>query len=87
MSPKNFVHSKAGSVGSLEMTFFGILKIRPLELCGNEFQSTGCQRLTVCSGTDSYYYFSAHTWGKTSLKWLTVAMPKIAFHGLREGFK
>ena len=30
--PKNFAHSKAGSVGSLEMTFFGILKIGPLEL-------------------------------------------------------
>ena len=44
------------------MTFFGILKIDPLELCGNDFQSTGSHRLTVCTSTDSYYYFSAYTW-------------------------
>ena len=46
------------------MTFFGILKIGPLEPCGNEFQSTGSHRLTVCTSTDSYYYFSAYTWGQ-----------------------
>ena len=43
------------------MTFFGILKIGPLEPCGNEFQSTGSRRLTVCTGTDSCYYISAYT--------------------------
>ena len=46
------------------MTFFGILKIGPLEPCGNEFQSTGSHRLTVCTGTDSCYYISAYTWGQ-----------------------
>ena len=46
------------------MTFYGIFKIGPLELCGNEFQSTGSNRLTVCTSTDSYYYFSAYTWGQ-----------------------
>ena len=46
------------------MTFFGILKIGPLEPCGNEFQSTGSHRLTVCTSTDSYYYISAYTWGQ-----------------------
>ena len=29
---KKCAHSKVGSVGSKEMTFFGILKIGPLEL-------------------------------------------------------
>ena len=47
------------------MTFFGILKIGPLEPCGNEFQSTGSHRLTVrqlillfClySGANKYCY-------------------------------
>ena len=46
------------------MTFFGILKIGPLEPCRNEFQSTGSHMLTVCTSTDSYYYFSAYTWGQ-----------------------
>ena len=46
------------------MTFFGILKIGPLEPCGNEFQSTGSHRLTVCTSTDSCYYISAYTWGQ-----------------------
>ena len=46
------------------MTFFGIFKIGPLEPCRNEFQSTGSHRLTVCTSTDSYYYFSAYTWGQ-----------------------
>ena len=41
-----------------------LLKIGPLESCGNEFQSTGSHRLTVCTSTDSYYYFSAYTWGQ-----------------------
>ena len=44
------------------MKFFGILKIGPLEPCGNDFQSTGSHRLTVYTSTDSYYYFSAYTW-------------------------
>ena len=40
------------------------MKIDPQEPCGNEFQSTGSHRLTVCTSTDSYYYFSAYTWGQ-----------------------
>ena len=52
------------------MTFFGILKIDPLEPCGNEFQSTGSHRLTVCTSTDSYYYFSAYTWRQKRNKFL-----------------
>ena len=35
--PKNFAHSKVGSVGSKEMPSFGIFKIGPLEPCGNVF--------------------------------------------------
>ena len=46
------------------MTVFGIFEIGPLESCGNEFQSTGSHRLTVCTSTDSYYYISAYTWGQ-----------------------
>ena len=64
MSQKNFAHSKVGSVGSYEMTFFGILKIDPLEPCGNEFQSTGSHRLTVCTSTDSYNTFLPTLGGK-----------------------
>ena len=47
------------------MTFFGVLKIGPLEPCGNDFQSTGSDRLTAdCLYQYSYYYFSAYTWGQ-----------------------
>ena len=60
----NFAHSKVGSVGTQEMTVFGIFEIGPLEPCRNEFQSTGSHRLTVCTGTDSCYYISAYTWGQ-----------------------
>ena len=55
---KNLAHSKVGSVGSQEMTFFGILKFDPLEPCGNVFlflpPSIGRKVVvTVCTGTDS----------------------------------
>ena len=46
------------------MTVFGIFEIGPLEPCGNDSQSTGSHRLTVITSTDSYYYFSAYTWGQ-----------------------
>ena len=49
---------------SEEMKFLEILKIGPLELCRNEFQSTGSHKLTVCTGTDSCYCISAYTWGQ-----------------------
>ena len=59
------------------MTFFGILKIGPLEHCRNEFESTGSNGQTVCTSTDSYWKWplvclntniSASTWPKFKIK-------------------